>query len=130
MGAYKERLFITFVDMKKAYDSVPREALWTVLRKLGVPEMMVSLIRSFHQDMCAKIRLDGRILDPIDVRNGLRQGCCMVSVLLNLFTCAVMERWLERAHEADEEVGGRLPMVPWSLLPGAVRSQPSSRTRR
>ncbi len=57
--------------------------------------------------MCAKIRLDSRILDPIDVRNGLRQGCCMAPVLFNHFTSAVMERWLERAHEDDEEVGVR-----------------------
>ena len=33
---HKEKLVITFVDLKKAYDSVPRQALWRVLRKLGV----------------------------------------------------------------------------------------------
>ena len=32
-----ERLFITFVDLKKAYDSVPRQALWRVL---GVPNTL------------------------------------------------------------------------------------------
>ena len=105
---HKEMPYITFVDLKKAYDSVPRDALWTILRKLGVPVVMVSIIRLFHQDMCAKIRLDGKILSPTDVQNGLKQGCCMAPVLFNLFTCAVMERWLERAHEADEEAGVRL----------------------
>ena len=105
---HKEKLFITFVDLKKAYDLVPREAMWTVLRKLGVPDMMISLIKSFHQDMKARICLDGKLMDPISVRNGLRQGCCMAPVLFNLFTCAVMERWLEKAQEADEEVGVRL----------------------
>ncbi len=49
--------FFTFIDLKKAYDSVPREAMW-----------MVRLIRSFHSSMKAKIRLDGSLLD---VRNGL-----------------------------------------------------------
>ena len=29
-------LFVMFVDLKKAYDSVPRNALWTVLAKYGV----------------------------------------------------------------------------------------------
>ena len=105
---HKEKLFITFVDLKKAYDSVPREAMWTVLRKLGVLDMMISLIKSFHQDMKARIHLDGKLMDPISVRNGLRQGCCMAPVLFDLFTCAVMERWLEKAQEADGEVGVRL----------------------
>lgn len=58
---HKEKLFITFVDLKKAYDSVPKEAMWKVLRKLGVPDVMVSLIKSFHQDMKARNRLDKKV---------------------------------------------------------------------
>ncbi len=70
-------MFITFVDLRKAYDSVPREAMWKVLVKLGVPEMMVSIIKSFHQDMKASLCIDGKLMDPITVAKGLRQGCCM-----------------------------------------------------
>jgi len=80
--------------MKKAYDSVPRQALWVALRKLGVPELSVQLIRSFHSDTKAKIRSNGEALDAIDVQNGLRQGCCVAPVLFNLYTCLVVERWL------------------------------------
>jgi len=28
-----DHLFLLFVDLKKAYDSVPRAALWTILEK-------------------------------------------------------------------------------------------------
>ena len=59
--------FFTFIDLKKAYDSVPREALWIALQKLGVPTETVQLIRSLHQNMKAKIRLDGSLLEQIDV---------------------------------------------------------------
>ena len=92
----------TGVTLKKAYDSVPRQALWRVLRKLGVQDTLMNLIESFHQDMQARIRLDGKLIDPIDV---LRQGCSMAPVLFNLFMCAVVERWKVRTHEVDE-VGG------------------------
>ena len=51
--------------------------------------------------MKAKIRLDGSLLEQIDVQNGLRQGCCMVPVLFNLFTCLVVERWQARVEGAD-----------------------------
>ena len=50
--------------------------------------------------MKAKIRLDGSLLEQIDVQNGLRQSCCMAPVLFNLFTCLV-ERWQARVEGAD-----------------------------
>ena len=73
--------FLLFIDLKKAYDSVPRAAMWKALRKLGVPEPVIELIRSFHQDMQAQIQMNGTLLEKINVTNGLRQGCCMAPVL-------------------------------------------------
>ena len=93
--------FFTFIDLKKAYDSVPREAMWLALVRLGVPEEIVQLIRSFHEGMKAKIRLDGSLLEHFGVRNSLRQGCCMAPVLFNLFTCLVTERWQARVEGAE-----------------------------
>jgi len=66
--------------------------MWMALRKLGVPEATVDLIKSFHVGMKAKIRLDGSLLEQIDVCNGLRPGCYMAPVLFNRFTCLVMEQ--------------------------------------
>ena len=34
---HRTKTFIIFIDLKKAYDSVPRAALWIALKKLGVP---------------------------------------------------------------------------------------------
>ena len=42
-----------FVNLKKANDSVPRNALWTALAKCGVPPTMLSIIWSFHDKMAA-----------------------------------------------------------------------------
>ena len=79
-----------------AYDSVPHEALWKVLGKLGVPEVLINIVRSFHENMTAQIRLDGELLKGIDVNNGLRQECTIAPTLFNLYSCAVTERWLSR----------------------------------
>jgi len=40
------------------------------LRVLGVPEVTVDLIKSFHVGMKAKIRLDSSLLKQIEVCNG------------------------------------------------------------
>ena len=98
---HRAKQFLIFVDLKKAYDSVPREALWMALRKSGVPEELVEIVKSFHKAMEARVRVGGELLDEIEVRNGLRQGCTMATTLFNLYACVVAERWLERVKDVE-----------------------------
>ena len=98
---HKSKAFFTFIDLKKAYESVPRQAMWIVLANLGEPEETVQLIKSFHQDMKAKIHIDGAMLEEIEVVNGLRQGCCMAPMLFNLYSCLAVERWLAKIENVE-----------------------------
>ena len=93
---HDESLFVLFVDLCKAYDSVSREALWQVMKKYGVPPVMLSLIRSCHDDMTAVVRVNGGTTDEITIRNGLRRGCTMAPVLFNLYFAAMVACW--RGH--------------------------------
>jgi len=95
--ALKHRMkqFTIFIDLRKAYDSVPRKALLMAINKLGVPEALIDIVRTFHEKMKAKLRIGEEILDEIEVTNGLR-GCTMVPTLFNMYACVVLERWLEK----------------------------------
>ena len=98
---HQAKLYFLFIDLRKAYDSVPWAAMWQALGKLGVPDTIIELIRSFHQGTQAKLRVNGALLDEIDVTNGLRQGCCMAPVLFNLYACLLVERWTARIQQSD-----------------------------
>ena len=80
-----QELYMVFVDLTKAFDTVNRDALWQVLRRLGIPENMLSVIISFHEGMKASVVSDGMMSDPFDVTNGTKQGCVMAPVLFALF---------------------------------------------
>ena len=67
--------YILFVDLKKAYNSVSRNALWSILQKNGVPPAMLNITSLFHEGMNVQVRVDSTNTDNIEVRNGLRQGC-------------------------------------------------------
>ena len=69
---HDSELFLVFVDLRKAYDSIPRPALWIVLAKLGVPPLLLKLIRSLHDGMHACVRVAGTVTDQFPVQNGLR----------------------------------------------------------
>jgi purine nucleoside phosphorylase len=42
---YSERVHQLFIDFKKAYDSVRREVLYSILIEFGVPRKLVRLIK-------------------------------------------------------------------------------------
>ena len=52
---------VCFNDLTKAYDSVDRTFLWTVLVRFGAPHNMISVIHHFHDGMRACVRLDDRV---------------------------------------------------------------------
>ena len=84
-------LYVCFIDLTKAYDSVDRTLLWTVLARYGMPQNMVSVIRQFHDGMRACVRLDDRVSSEwFAVEQGLRQGCVLAPLLFNTFFAAVI----------------------------------------
>ena len=88
---HRAKLFLVFIDFKKAYVSVLHEVLWLALSKLGVPEQMIKLIRSFHCGMQAQMRLCDDKLEPIYVNDSLRHSCSMAPILFDLYSCLVIE---------------------------------------
>ena len=101
---HNDSLFILFVDLKKAYDTVPRSALWCVLEKCGVPPTMLRIIRSFHDGMRASVRVGDLRTADIEVKNGLRQGCVLAPTLFNMYFGAVVVYWRERCPQVGVTV--------------------------
>ena len=101
---YGEALFILFVDLNKAYDSVPCQALWRVLEKCGVPTVMLSIIQSCHQDMRAEVRVGSDLSDAFEMKNGLRQGCTLAPTLFNVYFNAMVTCWRDECAEAGIDV--------------------------
>ena len=41
----KKKIYLAFVDLEKAFDRVPRSVLWWNMRKLGIDEWIVRLVK-------------------------------------------------------------------------------------
>ena len=88
--ARKIPLYMCFIDLQKAYDSVDRELLWVVLARFGVPEKMLTVIRQFHEGMRARVRTDDvEHSEWFDATQGLRQGCVLSPLVFNILFAAV-----------------------------------------
>ncbi|PZC73778.1 hypothetical protein B5X24_HaOG208789 [Helicoverpa armigera] len=45
----KTPLFVAFVDLNKAFDTVSREGMYSALESIGCPPKILSLVKSFHE---------------------------------------------------------------------------------
>ena len=78
-------LNMAFIDLTKAFDSVIREALYIVLRKLGSPQKLLNLIRSLHMGMIATVSYKNEESKAFPVNDGVKQGCVLAPVLFNKY---------------------------------------------
>ena len=65
-------LYIVFVDLTKAFDSVSRAGLWMLLHRVGFPEKVINIIRSFHDGLQAHVVEGGLESAPVNVDNGVK----------------------------------------------------------
>jgi hypothetical protein len=64
---YNETVHQLFVDFKKAYDSVRREVLYTILIEFGVPVKLVRLIKMCLNETYSKIHIDEDLSDSFPI---------------------------------------------------------------
>lgn len=82
-------LFMAFIDLTKAFDTVNRETLWEIMRISGCPPKYVNIVRQFHDGMNARVTMGTQESAPFGVGSGVRQGCVMAPVLFNMYLVCV-----------------------------------------
>lgn len=83
----KKDMFFIFVDLEKAFDRIPRKIIWWSMRKLGVEEWLVQVVRSMYENAKSKVHIGSKLSNEFEVKVGVHQG----SVLSPLLFAIVME---------------------------------------
>ena len=87
---YQLPLVITFIDFKKAFDSINRKVTFAGLRHYGIPEAVVNAISVLYKKSKSAVNVDGNLSDPFDVTTGVLQGDVLAPflfVVLVDYTC-------------------------------------------
>ena len=53
-------LYMTFVDLTKAFDTDSRDGLWKIMAKFGCPPRRIAMVRQFHDGTQARVQNDGK----------------------------------------------------------------------
>ena len=81
-------LYMAFVDLTKAFDTVSRDGLWKIMAKFGCPPRYKAMVRQFHDGMQARVQNDGEYSEPFQVTNGVKLGCVMAPTLFSMMFSA------------------------------------------
>ena len=76
-------LYAAFVDLKAAFDSIPRAQLWAKLENSTVDKRLLALIRMLYRNTTLRVRYSrqGHHTEQIETFNGVRQGCLLAPML-------------------------------------------------
>jgi hypothetical protein len=72
-----------FIDFKKAYDSLRREVLYSILIEFGIPRKLIGLIKMCLNETYSRVHIGKNLSDKFTVQNGLKQGDALSPLLWN-----------------------------------------------
>ena len=90
---------ITFVDFKKAFDSINREIMFKILAAYGIPQSIVDAIAIIYDNVRAKVLSPDGETDWFNLFVGVLQGDTLAPYLFII----VLDYVMRQATEGKEE---------------------------
>ena len=106
-GSKRSKLYAAFIDFQKAFDSINRDRLWDILKKIGVSTRMINILKAMYVNVKAVVRQGLEKTQEIDCPLGVRQGCLLSPLLFSLLVAEI-------AYQVAG--GGR---AGYQMIPGA-----------
>ena len=91
--------FLAFIDLEKAYDSVPHSNLWKFMADIGINGTILHILKEYYTENVAYAKIGNELSDPIEVTKGLRQGRSLSTILFNIYLEKTLDYWKKSCQE-------------------------------
>ena len=79
------KLYVAFIDFKKAFNSVNHSKLLDILQQEGISGKFFNILKSMYNSLQSCVRVDRNYSDFFSCRKGVRQGCVLSPTLFSIF---------------------------------------------
>ena len=83
--------YLAFLDLKKAYDSVPIFNILTKLYKIGIRGKCFQFLKNLYLTSKARAKYNCNLSHEFPIHRGVRQGCPLSPILFNIFINDVLD---------------------------------------
>ena len=91
LSSYKKKIYVCFVDLRKAFDSIWRKALIYKLYSNGIGKKMTNIIKMMYKNTKSALKEDGMCSDYFEICRGVRQGDSLSPTLFNIYINDIAE---------------------------------------
>ncbi|KAH9267628.1 hypothetical protein BASA83_009843 [Batrachochytrium salamandrivorans] len=82
---------VLFIDIRKAFDTVPVGALLWKLQNMGFPRRTLAFLKALYTSSSARAQAGSLPSDPFPVQRGVRQGYPLSGLLFSLFINDILD---------------------------------------
>lgn len=80
-----KELCIAFVDLKAAFDTVPRDKLWSCLKDYKISSKLLKAVKTVYKRVRGEVRIDGKSSNGFEMHRGIKQGDSLSPLLFNIY---------------------------------------------
>ena len=91
----------------KAFDCMDHNKLWKILKEMGIPDHLTSLLRNLYVGQEATDRTSHETTDRLKIGKRVQQGCVLSPCLFNLNAEYIMQNARLDEAQAGIKIAGR-----------------------
>ena len=94
---FNKPLFMCFIDITKAYDSVNHELLWKVCLSYGITTKLVNLLKMLYKDSVGRVKINDELSDIFEMNTDVMQGGIPSPLLFNILFDFIIKKVITEA---------------------------------
>ena len=102
---FQKNIYFCFIDYAKAFVWITTN--WKILKEMGIPDHLTSLLRNLYAGQEATVRTERGTMDWFQIGKGVHQDCILSSCFFNLYAEYIMRNAGLDEAQAGIKIAGR-----------------------